>query len=671
MKNIYFFCFIFILTFDLKAQLDSTYLERIQEVDVISTKEFVEYAPSISADGKYMILESNRLGGWKLFYTRLGSDGKWSEPSPIKKVNAVGDSLDLIGGPTISYDGNELYFFASFKGGYGAEDIYLSKREGDDWGIPVNLGPPINTAKYEGFPSISPDGNTLYFIRQNPAIEDRVCYQIYVSHKDENQNWSEAETLPYPINLSCEKAPRIMADNKTLIFASDREGGRGGYDLYQTQQDEDGEWSDPVNLDFVNTPGNDQFACISAAGDVMYFNTMNGIYKTIIPEEFRQFMNITIQGYVTDADSGGPLTSQIKVIDALTSKLVTTINNESSDGRYSLVLTAGRYYNVEFTQTDYSTANYSYDLRNLESYVEYDQDVSLFKTVKLKVNVNDQDLFDPIAAKVEVRSVTDNRKVAQGVASSFDGSLILDIPIEDEYIVAFTADNYEETSFNFNLKSRIRYRDFEFDTELIPLKKKMRFDINDVNSNEKVRSKVILRNKDRDEVIEVYSDEEVALRVGDRYEIEVPGDRGYSFASSEITVGADSKFVQNVQMEVTKLEKDVSLALKDILFETNSATLGEISYKELDRVINLMLNNPGLMIEIAAHTDDVGKKSYNQLLSEKRAESVLVYLVENQIPIDRLQSKGYGMSEPLVPNIDDESRARNRRVELRILELNQ
>ena len=77
--------------------------------------------------------------------------------------------------------------------------------------------------------------------------------------------------------------------------------------------------------------------------------------------------------------------------------------------------------------------------------------------------------------------------------------------------------------------------------------------------------------------------------------------------------------------------------------------------------------NPTLNVEIAAHTDDVGSSNYNKVLSDKRAESVVNYLVENDIELARFIAKGYGEDSPKVPNDSDENKATNRRVELKIL----
>ena len=196
-------------------------------IDALNSAQ-IEYAPSISADGRTMIIESNRRGRYQLFDSRF-VDGQWSDPAPIDAVNNFGDSTDLIGGPSISFDGNTLFFFASFRGGFGSEDIYYSTRDGNAWTEPVNIGEPINSNGYEGFPSISADGKTLYFVRQNynplqdkelaKIWENKACFSLYLSKKQPDGSWGQPELLPYPINQDCEKAPRIMADNKfTILF---------------------------------------------------------------------------------------------------------------------------------------------------------------------------------------------------------------------------------------------------------------------------------------------------------------------------------------------------------------------------------------------------------------------------------------------------------------------
>ena len=214
----------------------------------ISLVNSVDYAPSISADGNTLIFQSNRDGKFNLYLSTKNEAGEWSDPKPLDKINNFGNIADLIGGPTISYDGNVLYYFATFKGGQGNEDIWYSLREDDDFGLPINMGPAVNSKSYEGFPSISSDGKQMYFMRnaKNQNVTGAYCYSIWMSERNNAGEWEKPTALPSPINIGCEKSPRIMSDNEMLIFASIRKGGlsTNKFDLYYSRKDLQGNWGE-------------------------------------------------------------------------------------------------------------------------------------------------------------------------------------------------------------------------------------------------------------------------------------------------------------------------------------------------------------------------------------------------------------------------------------------
>ncbi len=640
-------------------------------IDNLSDANAVEYAPSISADGKTMIFESNKGGNFKLYESKF-VNGAWAAPAPIENVNNYGDSTDLIGGPSISFDGNTLFFFASL--GYGnSADIYYSTRDRSGWSVPQSVGAPINTDGYEAFPSISADGKYLYFVRQNAdGPQDRdlrrqgnFCSSIYQSERKKDGTWGEPEKLPYPINQDCEKAPRIMADGKTLIFSSNRPGGLGDFDMYQSTLTPLGDWSTPVPLTFANSNQSDQLPTIAAQGDLMYFVYNNqDIYSVIIPPKLRQFVNNIIQGNITDADTGQGIAAKIIVRDALTSNIISEINNNPEDGAYTVVLAAGKYYNFEVVKEGYSSFINSYDLRDVRDYQETKVDIKLFQNVFLDVEVSDSELFEGMEADIQVK---------RDGASSFyktvktlmpNGNIQIALPIGSHYEFYVSALNFKSEIFTMDLSGLVLYRNFEKEIPLIPEKKEVMINVSDLVNNSRVKSKIILRNKDRDERIEVDGNSMVSLRVGDRYEIEATSDQGYAFNSTILDVEKDGGALD---LKLLKLEMNAKLELKDILFESNSTVLSEVSFIELERVIQLMKENPTLKVEVAAFTDDVGSDAYNKQLSDKRADSVAKFLIDNKIDPDRFVTKGYGESMAKVANDSDENRAINRRVELRVL----
>ena len=101
-----------------------------------------------------------------------------------------------------------------------------------------------------------------------------------------------------------------------------------------------------------------------------------------------------------------------------------------------------------------------------------------------------------------------------------------------------------------------------------------------------------------------------------------------------------------------------------INFDFNSDKIKDESKPTLDKIAAVLKENSGWKMTIEGHTDNVGGESYNQTLSEKRAQSVKKYLTENGISEDRLNAVGVGMSKPIAENETEAGRAQNRRVEL-------
>ncbi len=102
---------------------------------------------------------------------------------------------------------------------------------------------------------------------------------------------------------------------------------------------------------------------------------------------------------------------------------------------------------------------------------------------------------------------------------------------------------------------------------------------------------------------------------------------------------------------------------QQIHFEYNKDKIRSESFPILDAVADVLQRNPNIKLEIQGHTDNKGGKAYNLSLSDRRAASVLRYLVSKGIEASRLTSKGYGMARPLVPNDTETNRALNRRVQ--------
>jgi len=123
----------------------------------------------------------------------------------------------------------------------------------------------------------------------------------------------------------------------------------------------------------------------------------------------------------------------------------------------------------------------------------------------------------------------------------------------------------------------------------------------------------------------------------------------------------------NRDLFLNPVEKGQAIRLNNLFFEVNKSVLMPESYAELDNLIRLLSNQPGLKIEINGHTDSDGSDELNLKLSEERAKSVVAYLVSKGVKNDRLTAKGFGETKPAVPNTSNENKAINRRVEFKIL----
>lgn len=322
-------------------------------VDGINS-DYNEFSPSVSPDGKFMLFSSPRSGGrgdndlWIAYY----SNGRWNRPENLYSLNSPFHDHE----PFITYDGNALLFSSDRDGGYGVGDIYISYRNGNAWTSPVNLGAPVNTADSEKMPSLSMDNRELFFCRIPVNYRERSLHnkriQIFTSRL-ENGRWTRGERLPSPVNqMSMDCAPRIMPDNKTLLFCSQRKEGRGGYDIWAVRRGKAGaEWQGLTNLAFINTADNESHFAFTVTQDRLYLATQKGgksdydIYEMIVEQKVAE-ASVTLQGRVTNIRNGKPVRARITVEIATNIREKFQVMSDSLTGRYSVTLPRGDDYSI-------------------------------------------------------------------------------------------------------------------------------------------------------------------------------------------------------------------------------------------------------------------------------------------------------------------------------------
>lgn len=159
----------------------------------------------------------------------------------------------------------------------------------------------------------------------------------------------------------------------------------------------------------------------------------------------------------------------------------------------------------------------------------------------------------------------------------------------------------------------------------------------------------------------------VSLPSGKSYGLAVKA-KEYLFHSENFKIPPSTMFMEihkDIYLKMVKV--GAKIVMKNIFFEFNKANLKPESIPELKRLIKMLNDVPTLKIEISGHTDNVGSELYNQELSERRAKSVVDYLVDNGIDSDRLTYKGYGLTQPIASNETEDGRAMNRRTEFKVI----
>jgi len=236
----------------------------------------VDSVPSVSADGLELYFVSDRTGGYGGYdlwvATRATTGDDWGIPANLGPT--INSSQGVLG-PHISRDGLSLYFASNQPGGYGGWDIYVTTRLtlSDPWDTPVNLGPPVNSSANDVGLSISADGLSLFFDSQRSGGSGGPDLWI-TTRATKDDDWGEPMNLGPTVNSSVNDGrPNISPDGLTLFFTSKRPGGSGDADLWMTTRaTKDDPWTGPVNLgSTVNSVSLEFGPGISADGSTLYF----------------------------------------------------------------------------------------------------------------------------------------------------------------------------------------------------------------------------------------------------------------------------------------------------------------------------------------------------------------------------------------------------------------
>lgn len=363
----------------------------------INVPNYNNYAPSLTANGltmiycsDYYVTEGNSVD---LKITNSKGLDNWGSGEDVAAINKSG-ALNQYGAHCISADGNKIYFTSRKSGGVGGYDIWVTEKKGGTWATAKNLGKPVNSTGSEGYPSLSADGKTLYFLRcatmANAGCQD--C-KLFVSEGKGQDFWQSAVQIPMNGHILY---PRISKDGNSLTFSSNKAGGKGGYDIYQMKKQGD-KWSEPVNMEFLNTPADEVYADIPSQAEAILYSTKVDGYLTLfrakLPESFHPDKVIVISSKINVGQTTGPL-GFVQISDNKTGAPI-SITKIEKDGKISAVLPTGKIYDVAVVSgNERFYWSGTYDAINLTRTQKEEPEIVLDPLQKGQLYYGNKSLFD-------------------------------------------------------------------------------------------------------------------------------------------------------------------------------------------------------------------------------------------------------------------------------------
>ncbi|SNS69206.1 WD40-like Beta Propeller Repeat [Ekhidna lutea] len=488
--------------------------------------------------------------------------------------------------------------------------------------MPPNTSEPepiasVNSVSGDYMPSVNPTGTRLYFtsVRQGGfdfkdenSAELDFGEDIYFS-KLIGEEWSTPELLPKPINsMSNDFGSAFTGDGQNMVFVRcDEDGAIGSCDLYITQLN-GSTWSVPVNMgNVVNDKDWDSQPTINSDGNRIIFTSRRSGGYGGSDLYMVEKNHLGLWGVAQNLGSivNTPLTENSPFLAADGKTLYFSSTGHPGMGG------ADVFYTV-FENGKWSTPkNLGKPINSKGNDTNFS--ISAAGNAYLASSRLDENNFDIFKAELPDELKPKPTIIVQGIVSNSEDKKPLSALVL----------------------------------------------IEDLNSGE-----LIATNKSNTETGEYL----VVLPAGRDYSVSANAE-GFFFYSQSFELPKDTAYVEITNdIALEPIRKGTKVVLNNIFFEVGKAELKPISYVELNKAVTLMKNNKSMKIEVGGHTDNVGADANNLSLSQKRAQSVVEYMVLAGIERERLIAKGYGETVPIADNSTKEGRAKNRRTEFVIVE---
>lgn len=499
--------------------------------------------------------------------------------------------------------------------GEGYSNIYQSvfDRKTQSWEMPKTLSDKINSEFYDGFISYDKTNKIAYFMNCGGPRGNRSTCDIYFSrHNTETDDWTDPVLFDFNSDDYDIGYPSISDDGNTLYFASNMPGGLGGYDIYKIERT-DGLWGTPINLgDIVNTNYNDAYPCIM--GEVLYFSSFGHVGMG----GFDVFYSIVDKdgNYSKPVNMGIPINSSSDDFGFI-------INEDYSRGFFSSNRPGGKGSDDIYS---FRIASKSFTLRGI-----------------VTDNITGQGVGD-----ITLTLIGEDGSFAIVTTDSKGYYIIPALNSDVNYTVEASKEGYHNLTQNLSVKDKLFASQFTAGTDhnldfaLEPL------------SRQNGEPKDVATPKDL-----IAEDKTTTTPPKDQTTQQTDTKTDQNIKDKTTTTQThQTRWEEDEEEDIPKYTPSNNLSKTDfsayqlpmLFFDFGRWSLRNSSMMKLDTVAAFMKSNPGLSLIIHAHTDIVSSAEFNFFLSQRRAQSIMDYLVEKGVDEKRLYPLPHGKTKLLIPN---------------------
>ena len=627
----------------------------------LSEDFYFKYAQTLKATGKYTDADAVIRNYYQSSNNKTAVEKLDKDIKSLSNVTAIGERFEIVnlalntlnsefGGVVF---GDNLIFAAVKKKPNLFDKTYKWNNEGylNLVSIPLKnvnakdsvvnyFSKELKSPMHESNVVFTKDGKTMYFTRNNYSNGKRgkdtnkiSNIQIYRAELL-NDKWTNIVSLPFNSAEYSVEHPALSPDEKTLYFASDMPGTIGSFDIFSVSID-GLTYGVPTNLsENINTPKREQFPFVSK-NNQLYFSS-NGL-----------------EGY--------------GALDIF----VSDIHNNSYSKASNVGLPVNSAYDdfAFYMDSDTKDGYFSSDRPNG---IGKDDIYSFKETKELLIEdckqyiagiITDTDSHLALENATVILKNTDNIELERTTTAT-DGKFSFSIACESKYSLLVSKDNYTENSKSLVIsKERNKTNDGSMEIRSLEIIKKEEQLVAEKLKAAELAALEQKREADAIAFKERKKEEAIALESKRLAELaaiqQLKADKLIADKKQKELAEAKKKertaAIVAAEKDVVKDKERLIIKTDPIYFDYNMWYIRKESKKILNRVVELMNKYPEMVVEIGSHTDNRGNAKFNATLSQKRADATRDYILEQGIPKNRIQAKGYGESVPIVKCVPDDS----------------